>query len=44
MTFDIACTFSQRDVAFGGTFSLLEDDVIAFGGFYTTHATFDGTF
>jgi hypothetical protein len=40
VTFDDACTFSWRDVAFGGTFSPLEHDVMAFGGFYTTRVTF----
>jgi hypothetical protein len=40
VTFDDACTFSWRDVAFGHTFSPLEHDVMAFGGFYTTSVTF----
>jgi hypothetical protein len=40
VTFDDACTFSYRDMAFEGTFSPLELDVMAFGGFYITHVTF----
>jgi len=40
MTFDVACTLSWIDVAFGGTSSPLKDYIIAFGGFYTTHVTF----
>jgi hypothetical protein len=40
MTFDDAFTFSWNDVAFGGTFSLLEHKFMAFEGFYATCVTF----
>jgi hypothetical protein len=35
VTFDYDCTFSWRDVAFGGTFSPLEHDVMAFRGTFS---------
>jgi len=35
VTFDYGCTFLWRDMAFGGTFSSLEHDIMAFGGTFS---------